>query len=148
MALVAFAYFGFNAITFELCIFGTMLSLAQSLSLISSIPSIVDVYCNCHDVIDPAGYIAISGLLLKMTTCVIMLLYTAEFSGPSDFSVSLLIDNISRGTLIVIGLMDTYVLFTNRLFDTSGYMTRHGLDNILRSGNDQINLSIFAMINV
>ena len=58
------------------------------------------------------------GLILKLGACALLLLYSSHLRGIKNFSISKIIDTISRLTLLVVGLIDIYVMFTNRLYDT------------------------------
>jgi len=72
--------------TFELLCVAVALELMLSLSLISSIPSMIDTYCNCHHLIGDFGWINITSNVLQLAAAALLLTQIGLFS--NNFKVN------------------------------------------------------------
>ena len=57
---------GYSLFTFELVCVTTAVALSLSLALISSIPTMIDLYCNCHYLIGLLGWMNITSNMLQL----------------------------------------------------------------------------------
>ena len=57
---------GYSLLTFELICVTTAVALSLSLALISSIPTMIDLYCNCHNLIGLLGWMNITSNMLQL----------------------------------------------------------------------------------
>ena len=64
--IVIICFYGFNLFTFELVCVTTAVALSLSLALISSIPTMIDLYCNCHYLIGLLGWMNITSNVLQL----------------------------------------------------------------------------------
>ena len=64
--IVIICFYGFSLFTFELVCVTTAVALSLSLALISSIPTMIDLYCNCHYLIGLLGWMNITSNILQL----------------------------------------------------------------------------------
>ena len=62
----------------EMYLFGTIVGLAKCMGLLGSIPSMLDIACNCYAMVGRLGWVEVFGILAKFISCLIMLLQIGE----------------------------------------------------------------------
>ena len=122
--LIAYLIHGAVLIVYETFLLGTVVGLSKCIGLLGSIPSMLDIACNCYGMVGRLGWIEVFGILLKIGGCLAMLSQWNRLR--QNWFVPKFITWTQNGVMCVVMALNLYTLFSSTLFDTRIYQKNPG----------------------
>jgi len=124
--IVAYLIKGFTLFTFEMICISTAMALALTLTLIATVPTMLDLYCNCHQMIGNMGWVQVTGNIIQLASAGMFLTQIGSLKLRPQFCTTEKIAEVV--VLVTILAMNLYVLSCNTLYDSRPYHDIHGIN--------------------